>query len=103
MSVSADFTLPAGMLPKAPYQATLNGSSGVAHKQPVQGLAATGGSWSNGPNGVIQNPDLSVIWPTMSSWRTRLSADSPRSWNFLGPFRCHQHADQRIQHAQQCP
>ncbi len=29
-SVGVDFTLPAGMLPKAPYQATLNGSSGVS-------------------------------------------------------------------------
>ncbi|MCA9142386.1 MAG: DUF1559 domain-containing protein [Planctomycetaceae bacterium] len=74
-SVGADFTLPGGTLPRAPYQATLNGSSGVSPAaQPVQGLAATGGSWSNGPNGVIENPDLSVIWSSMSSWRGASSA-----------------------------
>jgi prepilin-type N-terminal cleavage/methylation domain-containing protein len=74
-SVGADFTLPAGTLPKSPYQATLNGSSGVSPAaQPVQGLAATGGSWSNGTGGVIRNPDLSAIWPTMSSWRGASSA-----------------------------
>lgn len=74
-SVGADFSLPAGTLPRSPYQATLNGSSGVsAAMQPVQGLAATGGGWSNGPNGVIQNPDLSAIWPTKTSWRGASSA-----------------------------
>ncbi|MCA9119142.1 MAG: DUF1559 domain-containing protein [Planctomycetaceae bacterium] len=74
-SVGADFTLAGGTLPKAPYQATLNGSSGVsAAKQPVQGLAASGGAWSNGASGVIEDPDLSAIWPTMSNWRGASSA-----------------------------
>jgi prepilin-type N-terminal cleavage/methylation domain-containing protein len=74
-SVGPDFTLPAGTLPPFPYQATLNGSSGVsASLQPVQGLAATGGGWSNGPNGVIENPNLSVIWPLKTNWRGAASA-----------------------------
>jgi hypothetical protein len=74
-SVGPDFTLPAGTLPFNPYQATLNGSSGVsAALQPVQGLAATGGGWSNGPNGVIENPDLATIWPLKTNWRGAASA-----------------------------
>ncbi|QDU30110.1 hypothetical protein ETAA8_52290 [Anatilimnocola aggregata] len=74
-SVGADFTLPAGTLPKAPYQATLNGSSGVdATLQMQQGLAASGGGWSNGPNGVIENPDLASIWPQKTNWRGAASA-----------------------------
>jgi prepilin-type N-terminal cleavage/methylation domain-containing protein len=69
-SVGADFTLPAGSLPKFPYQSTLNSSSGVsASLQSVQGLAATGEGWSNGPNGVIENPDLATIWPIKTTWR----------------------------------
>lgn len=40
-SVGADFTLPAGTLPKFNYQATMNGSTGVsAALPPIQGLAA---------------------------------------------------------------
>lgn len=74
-SVGADFTLAAGTLPKFNYQATMNGSSGVsAALQPVQGLAASGGAWSNGPSGVIENPDLSAIWPIMTNWRGASSA-----------------------------
>ncbi|TXT17260.1 MAG: hypothetical protein FD138_4604, partial [Planctomycetota bacterium] len=75
-SVGADFTLPAGTLPPFPYQATLNGSSGVsANLQTVQGLAATGGAWSAfNVGGVIQNPNLTTVWPTMSSWRGAASA-----------------------------
>lgn len=75
-SVGADFTLPAGTLPPFPYQATLNGSSGVsASLQAVQGLAATGGAWSAfNVGGVIQNPNLAVVWPTMTSWRGAASA-----------------------------
>ena len=74
-SVGPDFTLPAGTLPKFPYQATMNGSSGVsASLQPVQGLAATGGAWTNGPNGVIVNPNLANVWPTMTNWRGAASA-----------------------------
>jgi prepilin-type N-terminal cleavage/methylation domain-containing protein/prepilin-type processing-associated H-X9-DG protein len=74
-SVGPDFVLPAGVLPKAPYQATLNGSSGVsAAMQAVQGLAATGGGWSNGPAGVIENPNLDAIWPLKTNWRGASSA-----------------------------
>jgi hypothetical protein len=74
-SVGPDFTLAGGTLPKFPYQATLNGSSGVsASLQPVQGLAASGGGWSNGPRGVIENPDLATIWPMKTSWRGAASA-----------------------------
>jgi hypothetical protein len=74
-SVGPDFTLSAGMLPKSPYQATLNGSSGVsANLQTVPGLAATGSGWNNGSNGVIENPDLSTIWPMKTSWRGASSA-----------------------------
>lgn len=74
-SVGPDFTLTAGTLPKHPYQATLNGSSGVsANLQAVPGLAASSGGWSNGANGVIQNPDLATIWPLKSTWRGAASA-----------------------------
>ncbi len=74
-SVGADFTLPAGTLPQFNYQATLNGSSGVnAALQPVQGMDGSGGGWSNGPAGVINNPDLATIWPQKNSWRGASSA-----------------------------
>jgi prepilin-type N-terminal cleavage/methylation domain-containing protein/prepilin-type processing-associated H-X9-DG protein len=75
-SVGADFTLPAGTLPAFPYQATLNGSSGVSPAlQTTQGLAPTGGAWSAfNVSGVIQNPNLNVVWPTMTNWRGASSA-----------------------------
>jgi prepilin-type N-terminal cleavage/methylation domain-containing protein/prepilin-type processing-associated H-X9-DG protein len=74
-SVGPDFTLPAGTLPKTPYQATLNGSTGVnSGLQPVQGLAGSGNGWSNGSNGVIENPNLNAIWPNMTNWRGAASA-----------------------------
>lgn len=76
-SIGADFTLTAGLLPQAPYQATLNGSSGVnSALQPVQGLAPSGGPWSAFANaaGMIANPNLSAVWPTMTSWRGAGSA-----------------------------
>jgi prepilin-type N-terminal cleavage/methylation domain-containing protein/prepilin-type processing-associated H-X9-DG protein len=71
-SVGDDFTRPAGTTPRFPYQATLNGSPGVSPAlQPVQGLAGTGGAWTpfNNGSGVIANPDLSIVWPTMTNWR----------------------------------
>jgi hypothetical protein len=76
-SVGADYTLPAGTLPKSPYQATLNGSSGVnSGLQSVQGLAPSGGPWSSfsGAGGVIVNPNLQTVWPAMSNWRGAASA-----------------------------
>ncbi len=71
-STGADFTLPAGTLPKFPYQATMNGSSGVsATLLAFQGMAGSGGPWTafNNAAGVINNPDLNTVWPTMTNWR----------------------------------
>jgi prepilin-type N-terminal cleavage/methylation domain-containing protein/prepilin-type processing-associated H-X9-DG protein len=71
-STGADITLPAGTTPPFPYQYTLNGSTGVnSALQPVHGLAPTGGPWSSFVNasGMIANPDLTVVWPTMTGWR----------------------------------
>jgi prepilin-type N-terminal cleavage/methylation domain-containing protein/prepilin-type processing-associated H-X9-DG protein len=71
-SAGDDITLPVGTLPQFPYQKTMNGSSGVnSGLQAVQGLAASGGAWSGFVNaqGVIANPDLNAVWPTMTSWR----------------------------------
>ena len=74
-SVGPDFTLTAGQVPKAPYQATLNGSTGVnSGLQPTQGLAGSGSGWSNGPSGVIENPNLAAIVPSMTNWRGAASA-----------------------------
>ena len=74
-STGADITLPAGSLPKFNYQLTLNGSSGVnSALQPVPGLQAAGGGWSNNSAGVIMNPDLASIWPLKNTWRGASSA-----------------------------
>jgi prepilin-type N-terminal cleavage/methylation domain-containing protein len=71
-STGADMVLPAGTVPPFPYQYTLNGSTGVSPAlQSVQGLAVTGGAWSAFTNaaGMLANPDLSVVWPTLTNWR----------------------------------
>lgn len=71
-SVGADITLPAGTMPKFPYQYTMNGSSGMnAALQSVQGLAPSGNPWSAFANGqgVTANPNLSAVVPSMTSWR----------------------------------
>jgi prepilin-type processing-associated H-X9-DG protein len=71
-SIGADMTLPAGQTPPFPYQYTLNGSTGVnSALQATQGLAPSGSPWSSFVNsaGNISNPDLSVVWPTMTGWR----------------------------------
>jgi len=74
-SVGPDLTLTAGVLPKAPYQATLNGSSGVSSSlQAAQGMAGSGSGWSNGPSGSIENPDLAAVWPQKTTWRGAASA-----------------------------
>lgn len=74
-SAGPDFSLPAGTLPRFPYQATMNASSGVnAGLMPLQGLQSTGGGWSNGPAGVIANPALDAIWPQKTTWRGAASA-----------------------------
>ena len=76
-SVGADTTFPAGTLPPFPYQLTLNGSSGVsATLQTVPGLASSGAPWSGFVNaaGMISNPNLAAVWPTMTNWRGASSA-----------------------------
>ncbi|QDT27996.1 putative major pilin subunit [Gimesia panareensis] len=86
-SVGPDFTLPAGQLPQFPYQATLNGSSGVGSSS-SPGMAA-GGAWTSfaNANGMITNPDLSQVVPTLTDWR---GGQSPAirgrgiSWAFTG-------------------
>ncbi|QDT53499.1 Type II secretion system protein G precursor [Caulifigura coniformis] len=70
-SEGADVTLPAGTTPKHPYQKTINGSSGVtATLQSSQGMQG-GGAWGSYVNGagLIANPDLTAVWPTMTNWR----------------------------------
>lgn len=89
-SVGDDFTLTAGKLPKFPYQATLNGSSGVSSGlNATQGIKTTGSPWSAfaDANGMVYNPQLSVVWSTFNSWR---GGSSPAlrgrgiSWAFSG-------------------
>jgi prepilin-type N-terminal cleavage/methylation domain-containing protein len=76
-SEGSDFTLPAGQFPKAPYRATLNGSTGVsATLGAEQGMAGSGGAWSsyNNSAGMIADPNLAAIWPTLTNWRGASSA-----------------------------
>lgn len=74
-SVGPDFMLTAGVLPKAPYQATLNGSSGASSSlQAAQGMTGSGSGFSNGPSGYIENPNLAAVWPNMTNWRGAASA-----------------------------
>ncbi len=71
-STGPDVTLTAGTLPQFPYQMTMNGSTGVsATLQSTQGLNPSGGAWNSfvDGNGRISNPNLSTVWPTMTSWR----------------------------------
>ncbi len=73
-SVGEDTTLPAGTLPSFPYQMTMNGSNGLSPTQtmnggsPVQGIPG-GSPWTAGPNGMIFNPDLNSVWPSVTAWR----------------------------------
>ncbi len=67
-----DVTLPAGTLPPSPYRLTLNGSGGLnSTLQSSQGLPVTGAPWSGYTNatGMVSNPNLAIVWPTLSSWR----------------------------------
>lgn len=77
-SVGPDMTLPAGTRPKFPYQATLNGSSGVsAALQSARGLRPSGSPWTafaEPATGNIANPDLATVWPVMTNWRGAASA-----------------------------
>lgn len=71
-SVGDDMSLPAGTLPKFPYQFTLNGSNGVnSALQSSQGLKPTGSPWSGyvNANGMISNPPTSVFWNSFTGWR----------------------------------
>ncbi|MCA9074728.1 MAG: DUF1559 domain-containing protein [Planctomycetaceae bacterium] len=90
-SVGPDFSLPAGELPKFPYQATVNGSTGVSSTS-NPGLSA-GGAWAPflNTNGMISNPDLTQVVPTLTNWR---GGESPAlrgrgiSWAFTGAINC---------------
>jgi prepilin-type processing-associated H-X9-DG protein len=91
-STGSDVTLPAGTAPQFPYQKTLNGSSGVsAGLNPQRGLLATGGGWTSyvDSNGMIVNPDLSVLVQTFTNWRGA-SSNALRgrgiSWAHSGAF-----------------
>lgn len=71
-SVGDDMTLPAGSLPRFPYQYTLNGSNGVSSAlNAVPGLKASGSGWSSyvDANGMIFNPQLDTFWSTFTQWR----------------------------------
>jgi prepilin-type N-terminal cleavage/methylation domain-containing protein len=75
-SAGNDTTLTAGTLPPYPYQMTLNGSTGVASTlNATQGLTG-GGAWGAYVDGagMISNPNLATIWPTLTSWRGASSA-----------------------------
>jgi prepilin-type N-terminal cleavage/methylation domain-containing protein len=89
-SQGGDQTLPNGITPGFPYRMTLNGSSGVsAALQAVQGMKATGGSWSSyvDANGSITNPEVENFWKSFTNWR---GASSPAlrgrgtSWAYSG-------------------
>jgi prepilin-type N-terminal cleavage/methylation domain-containing protein len=85
-----DITLLAGETPKFPYQFTLNGSSGVSSSlNSIQGMMATGGSWSSyvNSNGMITNPNVTDFWKTFTSWRGGNNAalrGRGTSWAFSG-------------------
>jgi hypothetical protein len=71
-SVGNDMTLPAGTLPRFPYQYTLNGSGGVnSALQSSRGLKPSGSPWTSyvDAGGFISNPRTDVLWSTFSSWR----------------------------------
>lgn len=89
-SVGDDLQLPAGASPKFPYQATLNGSSGVSSAlHATAGLQATGAPWSGYVDaaGMIHNPQLDSTWGAFTNWR---GGSSPAlrgrgvSWAFSG-------------------
>ena len=88
-SIGTDITLPAGTTPPFPYQYTLNGSTGVnSALQSTQGLKPSGAPWTAGDAaGMIDNPDLSTIWPAMTGWRGA-SSNAMRgrgvSWAYAG-------------------
>ena len=76
-SKGADFTMPAGQMPKFPYQCTVNGSTGVsATLHPEQGMKPSGNPWSSFANGdgYIANADLSQVVTNLTSWRGAASA-----------------------------
>ncbi|MGN6136947.1 MAG: DUF1559 family PulG-like putative transporter [Aureliella sp.] len=89
-SVGDDMTLPAGALPRFPYQFTLNGSGGVSSAlNAVPGLKASGSGWSSyvDANGMIFNPELGTFGSAFTQWR---GGNSPAlrgrgiSWAFGG-------------------
>ncbi|MBI1248706.1 DUF1559 domain-containing protein [bacterium] len=89
-SVGPDQTLPAGQVPKFPYQMTLNGSSGVSPTQgSKRGMPGSGNPWSsyNDANGNISGADVGSFWNQFTSWR---GGESPAlrgrgtTWAFSG-------------------
>lgn len=68
-SIGSDMTLAAGTTPPFPYQYTLNGSTGLTPGT-GPGITVTGAPWT-GPtiNGMIANPDLSLVWQKFTGWR----------------------------------
>ena len=89
-SVGDDMTLPAGTVPRFPYQFTLNGSGGVnSALNSTPGLKAGGAGWGSyvDANGMIYNPGLDTFSSTFTGWR---GGNSPAlrgrgiSWAFGG-------------------
>lgn len=89
-SVGPDTTLAAGELPKAPYQMTLNGSSGVGTSMgTTRGMNGSGNPWSSytDGSGMIANADVPSFWNQFTSWR---GGESPAlrgrgtTWAFSG-------------------
>ena len=86
-SIGPDYSLSAGQLPSFPYTATVNGSSGVGSRSNPG--VTSGGAWSDYTNsdGMIANPNLSKVVPTLVNWR---GGGSPAlrgrgiSWAFTG-------------------
>ena len=68
-SIGSDMTMDPGQTPGYPYQYTLNGSTGLTPGT-GPGITMTGSPWA-GPtiNGMIANPDLSLVWKQFTGWR----------------------------------
>lgn len=89
-SVGDDMTLPAGTLPRFPYQYTLNGSGGAnSALQSSRGVKSSGSPWASYVDsaGMIANPPTARLWSGFTGWR---GGTSPAlrgrgiSWAFNG-------------------
>ena len=101
-SVGPDFMLTAGVLPKAPYQATLNGSSGASSS-----LQAGAGNdrfrqrifeW---PEWLYRKPESRRGLAEHDQLARRCECRTAWSRHFLGSFGRHEHAHQRLHNAEQ--